>query len=190
MIRYPLLAFLTGLHLALMQFGYFFVLLINVTSTYVTYAVITISWMLGAIIGLKWRRIPATALFLLGTLAYYAVYLYIWSAPFSPFSWPIASLGVAITGLWAGRFFVVALPRFDHAGQLFFHENNGFLLGVAAVFVGFTLLGQGFLLWAPALSCLGLLIIMAWRGVGQSQPSLGLADISEPVVAEQRQPQS
>ena len=45
MIDAALFGFFTGLHLALLQFGLFFVLLMNVTSTYVTYAVIVVSWM-------------------------------------------------------------------------------------------------------------------------------------------------
>jgi hypothetical protein len=43
MIRPALFASLTGFHLAVMQFDYFFLSLINVASTYVTYMTIVIA---------------------------------------------------------------------------------------------------------------------------------------------------
>ncbi len=156
MIKAPLFATLTGLHLALLQFSYFFLLLINVTSTYITYMTIVISWMAGTLIGL-WLRLSAGLALVLGVVSYYAVYLLVISDPLSPSILPIAALGVAVTGLWAGRFFVLMLPLFGRPDSLFFHENNGFMVGVVAVFIGFTLLGKPFLLWTPLVSVLVLL---------------------------------
>ncbi len=147
-----LFATLTGLHLAVMQFCFFFILLVNVTSTYVTYISVVIAWMIGTIIGLLLPRLRAGVALLAGGLSYYAVYLLVVSDPLAPTTLPIATFGVAVTGLWAGRFFVVMLPLFSGADRLFFHENNGFLLGIIAVFVGFTMLGMPFLLWTPGLS--------------------------------------
>ncbi len=173
MINLALFGFFTGLHLAILQFGYFFVLLINVTSTYITYMTIVISWMAGTLIGLWWRRLNAGFALLLGVASYYAAYLLVVSDPLSPSTLPIAALGVVITGLWAGRFFVVMLPLYGRADRLFFHENNGFMLGVVGVFLGFTLLGQSFLLWTPLLSVSLLLAHMSWLGMRHQNPDLG-----------------
>ena len=153
-----LFGFLTGLHLALLQFGYLFLLIINISSTYVTYAMIVLSWMSGTLIGLRFLRLDGRTALGIGLLGYYAIYGLVVIDPLSPHTLPFAAMGVAISGLWAGRFFVVMLPYFERADRLFLHENNGFLVGVIAVFVGFTMLGRPFILWAPLLTGIGLLI--------------------------------
>ncbi len=158
MINLTLFAFFTGLHLALLQFSYFFLLLTNVTSTYITYATIVLSWMAGTLVGLLWRPLRATPALIIGVSSYYLIYYIVVNNPLSPYSLPLAAVGVAVTALWAGHFFVVMLPLFARADRLFLHENNGFLIGIIAVFVGFTTLGQRFLLWTPLLSGAGLLI--------------------------------
>ena len=177
MINMALFAFFTGLHLAVLQFSYFFLLLINITSTYVTYMTVVLSWMAGTLLGLFWRRLNASVALLLGVLGYYAIYGLVINDPLSPSTLPIAALGVAITGLWAGRFFVVMLPLFGRADRLFFHENNGFLVGVVGVFLGFTLLGQAFLLWTPLLSVIVLLLQMTWLHAHHQHPELALLNL-------------
>ena len=149
MINLGVFGFLTGVHLALLQFCYFFLLLINVTSTSSTYATIVISWMVGTLIGLYWRRLNAGLALIAGVASYYAIYALVLSDPLALHTLPIAAGGVAVSGLWAGRFFVVMLPLFARADRLFLHENNGFLLGVVGVLIGFTMLGQRFLLATP-----------------------------------------
>lgn len=165
-------ATLTGLHLAVLQFSYFFLLLINITSTYITYAVVVLSWMAGTLAGLLWRRLNPMAALSGGVVSYYAVYTLIVLDPLSPWSLPLAAFGVAVTGLWAGRFFVVMLPLFERADRLFFHENNGFMVGIVAVFVSFTLLGRPFLLWTPVLSLSLLTLTMNWLSGRYAHPEL------------------
>ena len=174
MINLSAFGFLTGLHLALLQFCYFFLLLINVTSTYITYATIVLSWMAGTLIGLFWRRLNAGVALIAGVVSYYAIYALVLGDPLALHTLPIAAVGVAISGLWAGRFFVVMLPLFARADRLFLHENNGFLLGIVAVFVGFTLLGLGFLFWTPLISGLWLLLHIAWLHRSHGNPDLDI----------------
>ncbi len=176
MINLSLFASLTGLHLAIMQFCYFFVLLINVTSTYITYMTVVIAWMAGTLIGL-WLRISAGLALLLGVISYYVVYLLVIADPLSPTILYISAFGVAVTGLWAGRFFVVMLPLFGRSDRLFFHENNGFMLGVIGVFLGFTLLGMPFLLWTPLISVLLLLSHMTLLGRLHQHPDLRILEL-------------
>ena len=175
-LRVPLFATLTGLHLAILQFCYFFTLLINVTSTYVTYMTVVIAWMTGTLIGL-WLPIGVTPALVVGVVAYYAVQLLVASDPLGGLVLQVAALGVAVTGLWAGRFFVVLQPLFQRADRLFFHENNGFMVGVLGVFVGFTLLGKPFLLWAPLASLAVLVLFYPW--VARAEPQL----LEEPATA-------
>ncbi|MCB1865303.1 MAG: hypothetical protein KDG50_07705 [Chromatiales bacterium] len=150
------------MHLALLQFCYFFLLLVNVTSTYVTYMSIVVSWMLGTLLGLWIGWLRPLPMFVAGGVAYYLVYALVIAQPLWPLTLPIACVGVVITGLWAGRFFVEMRPYFRGVDRLFFHENNGFLFGVIAVFVGFSLGGLPFLLGAPLVSAIVLFVYLRW----------------------------
>ena len=156
-------AFITGLHLAQLQFCYFFLLLINVTSTYVTYASIVISWMMGTVLGLVLRRLDPVTTVVVGVASYYLVRLIVLNDPLAPYVLPVACAGVLLTGLWAGHFFIALLSAFRGADRLFLHENNGFLLGVITTFAGFTLGGRTFLFWAPLVSGLATLAFFGWR---------------------------
>jgi hypothetical protein len=153
-----LFGFFTGLHLALLQFGYLFMLIMNVSSTYVTYMMIVLSWMGGTLLGLRWSRLDGRIALALGVAAYYGIYAVIAASPLAGFTLPLAAAGVVFSGLWAGRFFVVMRPYFGRVDSLFFHENNGFMLGVMAVFIGFTTLGRPFLLVGPLMTGIGLLV--------------------------------
>ena len=158
----------------MLQFSYFFLLLINVTSTYITYMTVVIAWMLGTLIGLVLPRLNATIAMVLGVAGYYATYAWTVNNPLSPITLPLAAVGVAITGLWAGRFFVVMRPLFVRVDRMFLHENNGFLVGIIMVFVGFTMVGRPFLLWTPLVSLTVLLANMAWLGAEHHHPDLRL----------------
>lgn len=153
-------AFLTGLHLALLQFNYLFILQINISSTYLTYILIVISWMAGTIGGLWWKHLRPGFCLLSGVGGYYMVYAMTAINPLSRWTFVISVAGVMLSGLWAGRFFTAMAPLFGGADKLFFHENNGFLAGIILVFTGFTLLGQPFLLYLPALSASLLLLLL------------------------------
>ena len=150
--------FLSGLHFALLQFGYLLLLQMNFSSTYLTYMIISLAWITGTLIGLWWKNLNPIIALTAGISSYCLIFALIVSNPFSPLILPLSSLGVAITGLWAGRFFIVMLPAFKDVDQLFFLENNGFILGIIAIFLGFTLLGIGFILWAPLGSAAILLL--------------------------------
>ena len=61
-------------------------------------------------------------------------------------------LAMALSGLppvRAGRFFIFVLHQYKQVDRIFFHENNGFWVGIVMFFLGFTLLGRPFVFWAP-----------------------------------------
>ncbi|RMF85959.1 MAG: hypothetical protein D6736_16215 [Nitrospinota bacterium] len=162
MISFVIFSFLNGLYFSVVQFSYFFILQTNISSTYITYMTVVIAWMVGVLAGLWFEKITVDTLIVSGVISYYGVYELVVHDPFSPLGLPLAALGVSITGMWAGRFFVVMLPLWQQTDRLFFHENNGFLVGIVATFVGFTLLGRGFILWTPSLSAALLFLGMRW----------------------------
>jgi len=161
MIRLAFSAFITGWFFANLQFSYLMLLQINISSAYLTYMLITLAWMSGAITGLWVPRLNMMFGVALGVVSYYMVALLLATQPFSLLTLPISAMGVALSGLWAGRFFVVMLDRFKTADRIFFHENNGFIMGGAAFFIGFTLLGRPFLMAMP-LVLSGFLFLSRW----------------------------
>jgi len=153
-------ATLSGLHLALLEFSYFYLLLLRVGSTSVTCLVVALAWMTGAVAGLSWRRLnPATAV-IAGVLSYYGAGAAVLAQPAGVHVWPIAAAGIGIGGLLAGHVFVFLLPAMTRADRLFFHTNNGFALGIVAGFAGMALLGERFLFWIPLFSGMVLLALL------------------------------
>ena len=159
MIRLNLYAFLTGVYLALLEFGYFLILELNVSSTYVTYMIVVSCWMVGAVTGLWWKRITLTQGLIVGLAGYYGVTYLVTLYPYSRATLVVAAVGVWLAGLWAGRFFLATFKHFKRADTLFFHENNGFLVGIVGLMVGFTTLGRPFLVWAP-LGCAAAIVAL------------------------------
>lgn len=162
MLQLKLHGFMTGLHFALLQLCYLLLLMFNISSTYLTYALITIAWMAGAIAGLALRKLDFRLALLVGVLAYYGALAVVHYDPLAYTTLAAAAACVFLSGLWAGRFFVVMLPHLKRVDSLFFHENNGFVVGIVAAFVAFTLIGRPFLLWAPLVSGAGLLVHLGW----------------------------
>ena len=122
--------------------------------------------MAGALAGLMIPRLSALVATGVGVASYYVVYALVVSNPLASFTLTVSAFGVFLSGLWAGHFFVLMLPAFARADRLFLHENNGFLAGVIGVFVGFSMLGNAFLLWTPLVSLLVLLVSYWFTGLG------------------------
>jgi hypothetical protein len=176
MTRSALYSFLTGVYFALLQFSYFLVLQINISSTYLTYMLVVIAWMTGAVTGLWWRRLDIVPGIISGLLCYYLAYALIVTQPLAWTTLAAAAAGVWVAGLWAGRFFLAALPMFRRSDALFFHENNGFLVGVVSVFLGFTTIGRTFLFAAPLAAAVLTLAVYWWCREGNAAPAPGTAE--------------
>ncbi len=157
MIWYKLYFTFIGLYFSVVQLSYFLLLQLNVSSTYITYMVVVIAWMIGIIVGLWWTKLSTLAASVLSGVAYYLVFLLVSVSPLSMWTLFFASFGVLISGIWAGHFFVAYFSKMQQADILFFHENNGFLLGILFTIFGFSMHGNNFLLWGP-LYCAILLI--------------------------------
>jgi hypothetical protein len=158
MIKFPTYAFLTGLYFSTLQFCFLILLQINISSAYLTYMIITASWLAGSLVGLWIKRLHRNLGVGLGLFCFYTVYALITALPFSAFTLVISALGSGLTGLWAGQFFIFLLRQYQEVDRLFFHENNGFLLGIVLFFLGFTMLGREYVFWMP-MTLAGLLFL-------------------------------
>ncbi len=144
--------FVSGLHFALLQFGYIYLLQIHITSTYLTFAMVTLAWMAGVLAGLWWQKGDAHTGLGLGLLSYFIVHLLTQLYPFSTATLYPAAFFILTSGFWAGRFFPFMGQRLPRMDLIFFHENNGFLLGIILCFAGITLWGRGALIWLPTVT--------------------------------------
>jgi hypothetical protein len=160
-VTYPSLV---GLMLGLFQTGLFFQLAFTLSSSFRTYLMVTICWLIGSAIGVQLARHftlgggHTSGLLLAALGAYFACAVLLIAAPFHTQLWPVYGLLVVITGLYPGVFFV-RMGKVYKARDLFFWENNGFIVGIVATTLAFLLLGRGVLWTAPLILVVLILLI-------------------------------
>lgn len=145
----------TGLLFGLLQTGLYFQLSFALSSSFRTYLMITVGWLIGSALGVQLarrrtldRRVVRGLLALM-LVAYGACIVLLRLAPFNTQVWPVYALLVVAAGLYPGVFFV-RMGRAYAARTLFLGENNGFIVGLATGTLAFMLLGQAVLWVAPA----------------------------------------
>ncbi len=144
---------LVGSLLGLMQTGLFFQLTFTLSSSFRTFLMITICWLLGSVVGIVIARLVNLHLngfVLIAMLAYFACAMLLGAAPFVTQLWPLYAFCIMLTGIFPGVFFV-KLSRYYSARQLFFRENNGFIIGLVAGTLLFLVLGRAVLWILPVL---------------------------------------
>ncbi|MBI3887274.1 MAG: hypothetical protein HY302_16335 [Opitutae bacterium] len=152
-----LLAFTTGLWLALLQCAYFFLLEAYLTSRATSFFIALFFWLGGFLAGLNLaapRAFPA--LVVAAPLAYYAALGGL--AVFPYHLWLLAPVGacIAVAGALAGAFFPFAASRFPGLKILLLHENNGFVLGLLLSLLGLVFHGRLLLTLPPVLGALAV----------------------------------
>lgn len=145
------IAGLTGLHFAVLQIGLLLSVQSVASSAWTTYAALTQAWLGGSLIGL-WIRIPRALTILLGVLTFLGAVggTQLW--PWSPYTLICGILSAGVGGLWAGGFFLQAARRKQSPSRIFFHENNGFALGLILTASLFAFGGRHLLLVAPCVT--------------------------------------
>jgi hypothetical protein len=132
-----------GLLFAACQVGYFVRMEFSLSSTYVSYYATIGVWLLGALVGLAIRGDRTGGpLLLAGLAAYYLAGAVLARAPYDFGLLPLYGLCIFTTALYSGHFFRRARRSFGSANSLFFHENNGFLLGYLLAVAQLLLHGQ------------------------------------------------
>ncbi|MBI4666739.1 MAG: hypothetical protein HY751_10065 [Nitrospinae bacterium] len=150
-------AFLAGIYFALLQTGYFWGLAVYMTSAYQGFATVTVAWLAGSGLGLFAGRFTGSPVFTnrwfwapAGLGAFYLSMALLRTHPFDlSLIWAHGSM-VAISGAGAGVFFADNRNLFQKTARLFYHENNGFVLGWLVGFAGFVFGGFAFSWLAPA----------------------------------------
>ena len=161
---YPTLA---GVLFGVVQTGYFFYLNFALSSTYGTFLLVTLSWLVGSIVGLRLGSVlllsPRIGPWLC-ILPHIVTQLLLGALPFRSDLWPIYAVLIAISGIYSGLFFARMGAVMKPVRKLFFTENNGFILGIVGCTLGYLALGRAILwvlplmlaalcwVWTPSLS--------------------------------------
>ncbi len=144
--------FITGFHFGILQIALFFIIQCYVTATFLGYFAVVIAWLMGVIINLKFGRTNDWTRTLVISLFSYIILALItaWLPPYRILLPVIIGL-IICTALPAGSFFRNLAQRYS-ASTLFFHENNGFVLGFILSILGFVKWGLFFLYTAPLIT--------------------------------------
>lgn len=162
-IGYGLYPALIGLLLGLLQTGLFFQLSFKMSSSFRTFLMVTICWLIGSAIGVQIARRWQAAHLLRGLLlaalaAYWGCAILVNAAPFDTQLWPIYATLIVVTGVYPGAFFV-RMGGVYAARDLFFRENNGFILGMLSGTILFMLQGRSILWIAPVVVVVLILML-------------------------------
>lgn len=144
---------IVGLLLGSLQTGLYFQLSFTLSSSFTTFLMVTVCWLLGSAVGVylaKRVHLPLNGFLALAMLAYFACVALLTAAPFNTQLWPVYACFIALTGLYPGVFFV-RLNACYSARELFFKENNGFIVGLICGTIFFLVAGRSALLVIPVL---------------------------------------
>jgi hypothetical protein len=165
---YPSLA---GLLLGLLQTGLYFQLSFTLSSSFATFLLITVCWLLGSVVGIALAprvRLGLNGFLALALLTYFACALVLAAAPFNTALWVVYAVLIMGTGLYPGVLFV-RLGEYYSAGELFFKENNGFIVGLVSGTILFMVVGRG-VLWLLPLLIAVLLVVCTRSFYARSTP--------------------
>ncbi len=158
--------FLCGAFFAFLQFSFFFTLESNLSSAALTYMATTCSWIFGIVIGLSIKKRQS---YLLENLLAFGAVLFFYILSFAvhknPFDNSFLWLYMVLIGgssLYAGYFFNSNRDRFAKVKNLFFWENNGFILGLVLSFFGMTLIGNGFIYLSLTIFCVFIVVLQLY----------------------------
>ena len=149
-----------GLLLGLLQTGLYFQLSFMLSSSIRTFLLVTVCWLVGSVIGIglaKRVRVGLSAFILLALAAYFACVLLLGAAPFQAQLWPAYAALIMLTGLYPGVFFV-RMGALYKARDLFFRENNGFIVGLVVGTLLYLLVGRAALWILPVVLAVVLML--------------------------------
>ncbi len=159
---------LSGLLFAVLQSAYFFVLEIRLTAAYPSFLAVTLGWLVGSVVGLRWgSRLAEMMWILLSLLAFFSTQTLLYKFPYATWMLPVAALMIAVSGAQAGAFFRQNREMMKSASRLFFWENNGFIVGWIVGFTCFVKFGPVYLIIGPAAMAVSVALsgVLARRSV-------------------------
>lgn len=149
---------LVGLLLGLLQTGLFFQLSLSMSSGFMTYLLITLCWLLGSVIGVRYVAptfVSQRAMLVLMMVSFFLIGFMVNAQPFNTQFVPLYGGLTILAGLYPGIFFA-RLSETYTARLLFFWENNGFILGMVSTTLLFMIVGRIIVILLPL--CLAVIV--------------------------------
>ncbi len=182
------LAFTLGIYFSLLQFSYFFLMEAYVSSRSISFFFVLFFWLMGFLGGLNIKhsklstanRSPSILshrllpiLVGISIASYYVTLVVVKQNPYSYSNFFIVGIAAILSGLAPGYYFIWAKKRFSKVKHLFFHENNGFILGIVFSLAGALFAGAWLLNWAALLSLVPVVLmaklVVSFDGKGQEK---------------------
>jgi len=127
--------FLLGVYFAVLQFAYFFLLEVFVSSRALTYFASLFFWLIGFLIGLNYSERFRVRTILCGSLlAYYLTVLINLYYPYKTFSFITIGLLIAVSGVSPGYFFSQVGQRYRTVRKFFFWKTTDLLSAAPCVY--------------------------------------------------------
>ncbi|MFQ6604617.1 MAG: spermidine synthase [Fidelibacterota bacterium] len=168
----------SGVHFGILQSAIYFIILCNVTATFIGYFAMVLAWVGGVVLSLQERvRLSyRTSLFVSCGAYYFLLGLTGFLPPYHGLI-PIIALLIGLIAFPAGTFFKY------FAGQttpyrIFFHENNGFIIGNLLGLLFFLIFGIRLMYWAPLIS-----LALVWLSLGERKTILTILPVSGIIMA-------
>jgi len=146
-MKKTLFIFFCGMFFASMQLSYFFMLEAIMSSTALTFFLVTLCWLLGIILGLKnFVKVPLMYLIVISAVMFYGLIFCLHSFPYNANLFILYLIFITVSSVFAGTLFKLWSNFTNSSATFFFLENNGFLLGIILTTLGFIFWGKTFLL--------------------------------------------
>ena len=141
-----------GFYFGILQTALYFSIEVFVTATFTGYFFLVLAWMCGVIFAMKTDSLDNFYLsFTSSVLLFYIFLLFVISFPYKGWMFPVLGLLIFVSAFPAGKF-VKLFGKSVSSDSLFFHENNGFILGMVMSILLFVKFGIHFIYFAPILA--------------------------------------
>lgn len=141
-----------GFYFGILQTAFYFSIEVFVTATFTGYFFLILAWMCGVIFAMKTTLLENFYLsFTTSIVLFYIFLLFVIYTPFSGSMYPLLGLLIFVSAFPAGKFFK-QFGKSVSSDSLFFHENNGFVLGMVMAILLFVKFGIQFIYFAPILA--------------------------------------
>lgn len=143
-----------GFYFGIVQTAFYFSIEVFVTATFTGYFFLVLAWMCGVVFAMKTDLLENIYLSISSSIAlFYIFLLFVIFIPFNGLMFPFLGLLIFISSFPAGKF-VKLFGKSVSSDSLFFHENNGFVLGMVMAVLLFVKFGIHFIYFAPILAYL------------------------------------
>ena len=141
-----------GFYFGILQTAIYFSIEVFVTATFTGYFLLILAWMSGVVAAMKTDLLEDfLQSSILSLFIFYLMLCLVIFLPFNAASYPLLGILIFASAFPVGKFFKL-YGKSVSSDALFFHENNGFVLGMIVSLLLFVKYGVLFIYFAPLLA--------------------------------------